>query len=503
MKKAAKDPYSVLGVSSDASDEDIRAAYRARARIVHPDRFDRERQPKDWERANEMLAELNEAYSILIDRRNRPEYGQQRTKARPTPPPPEPPPRRPFLFEAGELTPGYARYVDLPEHVQARLRNRQDGSDPEQFQVKLASIAWNYIFMAILLYWFLYLYSAADGAKWEKSTILWYLALTLVVGLLIGCNILALARWTNSTLRPYFYVTPIYFIKTEYDIVSFRLIWALKDIAVTHNYRNGLYQNSDVVLKFDGQDESLRLSPKERVEGMLNCLKTYDSRLRSAFNSGNYEYFRKHDDFAGVSRSRIPANVILPVRVHVGIYALSVALCGAGLFSAVRVNDRISETRSVRHPPPGKSAGTAPAGPLTWEDILTPIPEEPVPTNGFVRTFTLAERVAPFEIKAGYGSHYLLKMVDAYTKKPVLTVFVRSGMTAHIDVPLGTYEVRYAAGDIWYGEQYRFGPETAYSKADTTFSFQVIGSQVRGFTITLYRVPSGNLHTSRIRPEEF
>src|SRR5262249_4138317 len=131
------------------------------------------------------------------------------------------------------------------------------------------------------------------------------------------------------------------------------------------------------------------------------------------------------------------------------------------------------------------------------------IPERPLPENGSVRSFTTAEREAPFEIKAARGSNYLLKLVNAYTNAPVLTVFVRSGTTVTIDVPLGTSEVRYPSGESLYGDEYLFGPDTAYSKADRTFTFEVAGNQVSGFTITLYKVPYGNLQTSAIKPTEF
>ena len=72
-----------------------------------------------------------------------------------------------------------------------------------------------------------------------------------------------------------------------------------------------------------------------------------------------------------------------------------------------------------------------------------------------------------------------------------------------VKVPFGTYEVRYASGDTWYGYEYLFGPETSYSKADKAFTFEFDGNQISGYTITLYKVTNGNLSTKKIRPNEF
>lgn len=132
-----------------------------------------------------------------------------------------------------------------------------------------------------------------------------------------------------------------------------------------------------------------------------------------------------------------------------------------------------------------------------------PAIEQPLPYSGYVQAYKMAEKVAPFEIKAAKGTNHLVKLVDAYTKAPVMTAFVRSGTTVNIDVPLGTYEVRYASGASWYGDEYLFGPDTAYSKADRTFKFEVFGNEISGFTMTLYKVANGNLQTSAIKASEF
>lgn len=56
------DPYKVLGVSPNASDEDIKKAYRELARKYHPDRY-AESDLKDL--ANEKMQEINAAYEEI------------------------------------------------------------------------------------------------------------------------------------------------------------------------------------------------------------------------------------------------------------------------------------------------------------------------------------------------------------------------------------------------------------------------------------------------------
>ncbi|HAZ19335.1 MAG TPA: molecular chaperone DnaJ [Clostridiales bacterium] len=57
-----KDPYSILGVSPDASDEDIKKAYRALAKKYHPDNY---RGNPLGELANEKMQEINQAYDEI------------------------------------------------------------------------------------------------------------------------------------------------------------------------------------------------------------------------------------------------------------------------------------------------------------------------------------------------------------------------------------------------------------------------------------------------------
>lgn len=57
------DPYEILGVSSNASDEEIKRAYRELARKYHPDNY-QDNPLADL--AQEKMKQINEAYDLLI-----------------------------------------------------------------------------------------------------------------------------------------------------------------------------------------------------------------------------------------------------------------------------------------------------------------------------------------------------------------------------------------------------------------------------------------------------
>ena len=58
-----KDPYTILGVKRDASDEEIKNAYRALVRKYHPDNYADDNPLKDL--ATEKMQEINEAYNEI------------------------------------------------------------------------------------------------------------------------------------------------------------------------------------------------------------------------------------------------------------------------------------------------------------------------------------------------------------------------------------------------------------------------------------------------------
>ena len=66
---ASKDYYEILGVSKDASEDEIKSAYRRLAKKYHPDL-------NKTEEAASKFKEINEAYEVLGDSKKRANYDQ-------------------------------------------------------------------------------------------------------------------------------------------------------------------------------------------------------------------------------------------------------------------------------------------------------------------------------------------------------------------------------------------------------------------------------------------
>ena len=63
-----RDPYSILGVNRSANADEIKSAWRSKAKTIHPD------QNQDDPDAGERFAEMGQAYEVLKDPERRKRY---------------------------------------------------------------------------------------------------------------------------------------------------------------------------------------------------------------------------------------------------------------------------------------------------------------------------------------------------------------------------------------------------------------------------------------------
>ena len=114
---------------------------------------------------------------------------------------------------------------------------------------------------------------------------------------------------------------------------------------------------------------------------------------------------------------------------------------------------------------------------------------------------------APLRIQVpNHGEHYYIKVINRSNSAGDEYLFIRSGDTAEIKVPLGMYDIVYAVGKTWRGEfglNAYFGKNTVFYRCKDIFHFRREKDGLRGYEIELQRQLNGNLETERIDAEDF
>jgi curved DNA-binding protein CbpA len=220
-----KNHYDVIGVPVNATQAQITAAYRIRSKMLHPDRFDAQKQRTEWELANEMIKELNLAYSTLRDPSARTAYDRVTFGSTSVPQPPkvdpaatsatadnktraqsEPPPPRRAWFPP--LEPGTAYFSDLPPHVKTRLRQRYKGVISQQFRTPLKRIAIMWLLAGATLIGCII--AAASFAQQKQTLDINSIAslAAMWAGIPFFVSLFQIHRWYASPLKRMLFVTP-------------------------------------------------------------------------------------------------------------------------------------------------------------------------------------------------------------------------------------------------------------------------------------------------------
>ena len=119
---------------------------------------------------------------------------------------------------------------------------------------------------------------------------------------------------------------------------------------------------------------------------------------------------------------------------------------------------------AVPAPEPEPESATAP------EAEPTPEPE-PRPGNGYVFFSNRDISNCVFKLENNTNYDYYMKFVEVDTGEDVIAFYSRAKSNISVNVPIGNFELRYAAGKEWYGEELLFGEFTVYSRDEEPYPY--------------------------------
>ena len=504
MKKPTyrADPYKVLAISRHATPEGIREAYRRECRFHHPDLF--AKNSEKWQQANEVMAVINWAHELLSDPQLRSEYDES------CKPPPAKNRENPDAPEEGIRN---CNARGLTRAGLDMMRSLQESSSENACRIsirspleRLASVTFGTACVVTP--------AAIAAAGGFESGYKWLAILLPLLGSWILWEELgALWQSAGALLRSNFYFTPLYFIKTEKDEITYCRLNAIREFKPTHHYVNGSYQRTTVELDLGLAKETVTFRNRKAFDRLIRLLQQWQAAVNSAIESRDLGFFLQHDPFRDAVHSSPRMKAKPSWREPRGWGPLGAVVMVSVLFSTVTLalNEAVRRadlTRyAARQPEADVLLHASGASPLNaaylHAPVVPPLQPLPLPEDGAFLAYGGAERLAPLTISTAGPLHHFVKIEDWNTKQPVMALFIRAGQTAHVQVPLGSFRLKDAAGETWYGPRLLFGPETACEQASERFNFSVDGDTVRGFTVQLYLQPHGNLSTAAIRLDDF
>jgi len=142
-----------------------------------------------------------------------------------------------------------------------------------------------------------------------------------------------------------------------------------------------------------------------------------------------------------------------------------------------------------------------------WTTLKSAIAE---PKNGQIFEATARGGYGTLTVETGHSPAFI-KVVSINDPKKVLSFYVRADSKATVHVRNGTYTLRYATGDRWFGKKLMFGSGTSYQSFDDNLGFSSkigytgTGREVKFATwkVILYPVAGGTAGTTPISADEF
>jgi hypothetical protein len=131
----------------------------------------------------------------------------------------------------------------------------------------------------------------------------------------------------------------------------------------------------------------------------------------------------------------------------------------------------------------------------------------PSPPTSTIAKSRRKNAIAPLTIESEAGTNYLVKLVNAADENDQIMVYVKGGESYSTKVPLGSYRIRAASGNTWYGRSELFGPDTEFfrlrgkkgSSIEETplFQFKREGNKILGMTLSFKKVSYTNMEAGK------
>jgi curved DNA-binding protein CbpA len=432
--------YEILGVKFDASQKEIRSAYVKQIKKFHPDLY-----PNKQE-ALKQTQLINEAYATLKDPIKRIEYDNK------------------IQFESKARRENYVEHED----------DIKDNSAPKEvphFQCDICGRKNSSLRVTIFIYVVSLFY-----VSWQKG---WGKILCN------RCRIKYAILWNLEV-----------WLLGWWSIYGF--LYSIE--AIFKNIKGGIQpeENNSSLLSILAYDFYLKNDYEEAYNAIKNSLK--------------YKYSKEAEDFQNYlsnliekpKKTNITDRIFSANPLYFTVPSLLLTLLATIFLFSITFKrstpSYIDYYSNQKYKTQTKQGFNKPIPELKIEFNE---PELPFPKNGTVIYNTRKKAIAPLKIITRYSDNYYLKLEDKFSKETVVTIFIEGGKSAEIDIPLGTYYLKYAVGKKWYGEKFHFGPYTSYYKAMDEFIFEIQGEQVLGYTLELYKQPGGNLREEIISVNDF
>lgn len=181
--------------------------------------------------------------------------------------------------------------------------------------------------------------------------------------------------------------------------------------------------------------------------------------------------------------------------IHIGIFVVFILIVFGFVFKNSNKPNTYAQNTNV--------AASYKIPPINrYDDSSFNKPEIQMPVTGLI-TKIKTNKKAPLKISVTNSeNNYFIKLTNIENRKSILA-YIRKMETLDVDIPIGSYELKYAIGDKWYGEEYLFGPNTEFYKTDKILNFSITKEGALGHEIELRLQRNGNLHTETIGRDGF